>query len=87
MTTEDGLVVEILDATKAHKWLGCLLSTLKSGNREAAFFWCFFPRSFFPPWSSHLPGCLGSLGAGWEAAGIGAVVGRFGEHLAEEGLP
>ena len=27
--------MEILDATKAHKWLGCLLSTLNAGNREA----------------------------------------------------
>ena len=31
------------------------------------------------------PGCLGSLGAGWQAAGIGGVERWFGEHLAEGG--
>ena len=35
MTTQNGLEMEILDATKAHKWLGCQLSTLNAGNREA----------------------------------------------------
>ena len=35
VTTQNGLEMEILDATKAHKWLGCLLSTLNTGNREA----------------------------------------------------
>ena len=35
MTTQNGLEMEILDATRAHKWLGCLLSTLNAGNREA----------------------------------------------------
>ena len=28
VTTQNGLAMEILDATQAHKWLGCLLSTL-----------------------------------------------------------
>ena len=37
VTTQNGLEMEILDATKAHKWLGCLLSTLNAGNREADF--------------------------------------------------
>ena len=32
------------------------------------------------------PGCRGSLGAGWKAAGSGGVEGCFGEHLAEGGL-
>ena len=64
-----------------------LVINIKIWQQRSCLFLVFFPRSFFPPWSSHLPGCLGSLGAGWEAAGIGAVVGRFGEHLAEEGLP
>ena len=27
--------MEILDVTMAHQWLGCLLSTLNAGNREA----------------------------------------------------
>ena len=35
LTTQNGLEMEILDATKAHKWLGCLLSTSNAGNREA----------------------------------------------------
>ena len=35
VTTQNGLEMEILDATTAHKWLGCLLSTLNAGNREA----------------------------------------------------
>ena len=35
VTTQNGLDMEILDATRAHKWLGCLLSTLNAGNREA----------------------------------------------------
>ena len=35
LTTQNGLEMEILDATKAHKWLGCLLSTSNTGNREA----------------------------------------------------
>ena len=35
LTTQDGLEVEILDATNAHKWLGCLLSTSNAGNKEA----------------------------------------------------
>ena len=35
VTTQNGLEMEILDATKAHKWLGCLLSKLNTGNREA----------------------------------------------------
>ena len=34
LTTQDGLEMEILDATQAHKWLGCLLSTSNTGNRE-----------------------------------------------------
>ena len=34
-TTQNGLEMEILDATRAHKWLGCLLSTLNAGNIEA----------------------------------------------------
>ena len=38
------------------------------------------PRLFC--WS--VSGCLGSLGAGWKAAGIGGV-GGFGGHLAEGG--
>ena len=33
--TQNGLEMEILDATKAHKWLGCLLSTLNAGDKEA----------------------------------------------------
>ena len=37
LTTQNGLEMEILDATKAHKWLGCLLSTSNAGNREADF--------------------------------------------------
>ena len=36
VTTQNGLEMEILDATTAQKWLGCLLSTLNAGNREAA---------------------------------------------------
>ena len=35
VTTQNGLEMEILDATGAHEWLGCLLSTLNAGNREA----------------------------------------------------
>ena len=35
VTTQNGLEMEILDATTAHKWFGCLLSTLNAGNREA----------------------------------------------------
>ena len=35
VTTQNGLEMEILDATEAHKWLGCLLSTLKRWHREA----------------------------------------------------
>ena len=35
VTTQNGLEMEILDATRAHPWLGCLLSTLNAGNREA----------------------------------------------------
>ena len=35
VTIQNGLEMEILDATRAHKWLGCLLSTLNAGNREA----------------------------------------------------
>ena len=35
VTTQNGLEMEILDATKAHKWLGCLLSTFNAGNTEA----------------------------------------------------
>ena len=35
VTTQNGLEMQILDATKAHKWLECLLSTLKAGNKEA----------------------------------------------------
>ena len=35
LTTQNGLEMEILDATKAHKWLGCLLSKSNAGNREA----------------------------------------------------
>ena len=35
LRTQKGLEMEILDATKAHKWLGCLLSTSNAGNREA----------------------------------------------------
>ena len=35
VTTQNGLEREILDATKAQKWLRCLLSTLNAGNREA----------------------------------------------------
>ena len=34
LTTQDRLEIEILDATKAHKWLGCLLSTSNAGNRD-----------------------------------------------------
>ena len=32
------------------------------------------------------PGCRGSLGAVWDAAGSAGVEGCFSEHLAEEGL-
>ena len=47
VTTQNGLEMEILDATRAHKWLGCLLSTLNAGNREADLdFRFFFPRAF-----------------------------------------
>ena len=35
VTTQNGLEIEILDSTKAHKWFGCLLSTLNAGNTEA----------------------------------------------------
>ena len=35
VTTQNGLDMEILDATKARQWLGCLLSTLHAGNKEA----------------------------------------------------
>ena len=35
VTTQNGLEMEILDATAAHKWLGCLLSALNAGNRKA----------------------------------------------------
>ena len=35
VTTQNGLDMKILDAIKAHKWLGCLLSTFNAGNREA----------------------------------------------------
>ena len=53
----------------------------------------FFSSPLFPArvsdqdcFTAQSPGCLGSLGAGWKAAGIGGVEGCFGEHLAEEGL-
>ena len=34
VTTQNGLEMEILDATKAHKWLGCLLSTWNAGTEK-----------------------------------------------------
>ena len=33
LTTPVGLELEVLEGTKAHKWVGCLLSTLNLGNR------------------------------------------------------
>ena len=35
VTTQNGLEMEISDATTAHKWLGCLLSTFNAGNTKA----------------------------------------------------
>ena len=34
LTTPAGLELEVLEQTKTHKWLGCLLSTLNMGNRQ-----------------------------------------------------
>ena len=34
LTAPVGLELKILEHTKAHKWLGCLLSTLNMGNRQ-----------------------------------------------------
>ena len=34
LTTPAGLELEVLDSTKSHKWLGCLLSTANMGNRQ-----------------------------------------------------
>ena len=35
LTTQNSLEMELLDATKAHKWPGCFLSTSNASNREA----------------------------------------------------
>ena len=34
LTTPAGLELEVLEQTKTHKWLGCILSTLNMGNRQ-----------------------------------------------------
>ena len=34
LTTPAGFKLEVLEHTKTHKWLGCLLSTLNMGNRQ-----------------------------------------------------
>ena len=60
--------------------LKCTVTFLPSPPLKGVVMLQFFFRSLFPPFTGESPRCLGSLGAGGEAAGIGGVEGCFGEE-------